>query len=259
MTGLKPNTGYNNNMKKGFITYVNDSHYLELCKILVESVLKFSQYPIQVFCINFDYNFNNDKVFSTRIDISGNDHISIWNAKPKMAMSSMFDYGLMIDSDVIITKDLDKIFDEHNPEDLTYPICPIHQHEVFAEKYFMDLFGLKERTQRWVHADAFLYSHKTNDFLNEWYKTNLYLQKNNTVPNVGDESVLNLLLWKHNQKNWYAEIFEPYYDLFYDCSRENLIKHGYEPDWNIRHYMYHGCKNPTEAKEILEKIISLGK
>ena len=48
-------------MKNGYVTFVNDNPiYLKLCDILVESVINFSENPIEVFSINFDYKHSSE-------------------------------------------------------------------------------------------------------------------------------------------------------------------------------------------------------
>ena len=57
-------------MNQGYVTFINDNpKYLKLLDILVESVVLFSENPIEVFSINFDYTHSSDKVISRRIDL----------------------------------------------------------------------------------------------------------------------------------------------------------------------------------------------
>ena len=94
-------------MKNGYVTFVNDNlNYLKLCDILVESVINFSENPIEVFSINFDYKHSSEKVISRRIDLQTVGFNTICYSKLYSSINTSFDKAVQLDADFIITKQI---------------------------------------------------------------------------------------------------------------------------------------------------------
>ena len=63
------------NLEKCFVTFSTNDNYLKLSEIMIESVSKFSKYPIILYCIDFDEPYFKDKfsnVFYKKIDRKDN-------------------------------------------------------------------------------------------------------------------------------------------------------------------------------------------
>lgn len=241
----------------GYITYVDDNpKYLKLLDILIESILSFSDNHVEVFSINFNFNHSSDRVHSRRVNLKNKNFFSITNVKPYAACNSMFDLGILLDSDVIITDRTDSLFDEFNERDLLFPIAPLHPEDVFVEQVIFDIFGIKKRTQHYVHADTFIYSNNSKPFLEKWYDSGNMLIQKGITPSVVDETIFNALLWKYERVNTFTDIYDPYYKCFIDFTEENLLNHGYKNPSTVRNIICHGCKDIEKARTIYANLLN---
>jgi hypothetical protein len=240
----------------GYVTYVNNNpKYQLLSDILIESILSFSKYDIHVFCINHNKNHSSSRVHFTNVSLSEETFFSICNIKPLAAIESIFDCGIILDSDVIITSDLDNLFDEVDNDLLDVPIAPIHPDDVSINQEFLNFLGVKSKTQHYVHADTYIFNKKSTGFLEECYKVGLDCISKNIIPSVVDETIFNALLWKQEKTNAYNYVYDPFYECFLDFNISNLNKHGYDTSKPIKKYICHGCKDPIQAKQIYDNLL----
>lgn len=240
-------------MKEGYVVFVNQNKkYIELTNILIESVITFSTRPIEVFSINFDYKHSSNRVLNKRINLTNENFENICYSKLYSSYNSIFDYGIQLDSDFIITKEMDKLFDECYKIETT-PFGSIHPSDPNNQHNIMSYLGVNDKTQPYVHA-TYLFSNKCKDFLKECFLLSNELQSKGIIPHNYDETILNVMLWKYKSINT-TITYDPYYDYFINRSDENKLTHGYG-DLPINFYSCHGEKDPIRAKEILNKLIN---
>lgn len=239
-------------MKQGYVTFVDDNPtYLQLTNILVESVINFSNYPIEVFAINSEYKHSSNRVISRKIDVQEKNYGTICYSKLYSSFNSGFDYGIQLDSDFIITKDMDKLFEDAKTINLT-PLGSLHPSDPNNQQGMMEYLGVSQKTQPYVHA-TYLFSNSCKPFLEECYNVSQEILSNgkDNPPNY-DETIYNSMLWKYGSNRW-VDCYDPYFDLF--LNRDKKEQHGYGWMQNINFYSCHGIKDPSFAKNVLEDLI----
>jgi hypothetical protein len=236
---------------EGYVVFVNENKkYLDLLEILIESVINFSTKSIEVFSINFDYKHSSDRVISRRVDVPVVNFENICYTKLYSSFNSSFDYGIQLDSDFIITKEMDKLFNDCH-KIIKYPLGSRHPQDPDNQSQIMSYLGVKEKSQPYVHA-TYLFSKESKPFLEECYNLSKELQSKGIIPPNYDETILNCMLWKNNV-NDFVTTYDPYFDFF--IHRDRNHEHGYGT-LPINFYSCHAQKDPIEARKILNKLIN---
>lgn len=223
--------------KRAFITFSNEK-YLPLITKLVESVLEFSVYPVIVYTYNFSHNFNNDRVYTKRIDndligvpkyLYYNIHTDIGivdrrnfeayytlSRKPTIitdAIENGLEEGIFLDADGIVRDTVDSMFD-YLPECEDYPLVGRGLFEYMIlngkggnqiplELPLMKLLNVNDRTMHYVQTNFILFNKNCKSFFEECVSVS-----NNTelLSNFyeyapwQDETIINVLLWKRGAK-----------------------------------------------------------
>lgn len=242
-------------MNNGFCVVINNNpQYLKLLEVLINSILDFTDKPIEVFCINFDFKHPNSRVITTRNNVSIESYETLCYQKIYAALNCKFENTLMIDSDMIVTPEVNKLFDEFHNVD-KFPLAAQHLLSYPKLKELrptMNILNVKEPTMPYVQAH-YLYNNSCKDFLEECWKTSLEFQQKNFKSVVHDESIINVLLWKYGCKK-YIDCFQPHYKLFIDRT-DNMKKHmKFNLNQNINYYISHGCKDYKQACYIYNNI-----
>lgn len=99
-------------LNKGYVIFLTKD-WLPIVSNLIESVLLFSKYNIEINCINFNYNFDNCRIKSNIINLENSDFFNITKCKIISTINSEFDIGLILDGDMIVTKDIDNVFSDN--------------------------------------------------------------------------------------------------------------------------------------------------
>lgn len=249
-------------MTKGFTTFVDSSpKFLQLLEVLIDSILNFTSYEIEVFSINSEYKHTNNRVRTQRLNSTGESFLDICQNKIIAATKSSFDLSIHLDADMIVTKDIINIFNYASNID-EYILAPIHPGDysfiqnnklepLHGEKQLMNILNISSKTQPYVHADTFLYNKNSIPFL-ETVLDLINFCKNKNIPLYAqDETAINVLLWKNNQTNRYTECYDGYFEIFED---PNALKNQY-PILPIKKYLAHGCKDPVRARSIYNNLL----
>lgn len=236
---------------EGYVIFCNkNDQYLSLMDVLIESILTLSSRYVEVFSINFDYSHSSPRVLTKRINLQEENHATIFYSKIYSSFNSSFEFGIQLDSDFIITKEMDNLFEDcHKITD--FPLLSRHPSDPNNQQNFMDLLGVKEKSQPYMHA-TYLFSENSKTFLKECYDVALDYYKKGLIPHNFDETILNVMLWKNNVHSW-VDTYDPYYGLFLD--RNNRASFGYAEDLPINFYSCHGIKDPGFAKHVFENVI----
>lgn len=253
-------------MRKGFVTLTNgNDKYVKLVDVLVESVLDFTDYEIEVYGVNFDYNHSNKRVIPKKINLENENFESICFSKIQSCISSDFDLTVHLDSDIVISGEIKKIFEEFdiNTSKYKFPKHPWDGQLKHEHISCMNYMGTSKKTQPYVHAATFIFSKEAKDFFQEVYNVSQKMLTDGFHPINQDETILNCLLWKNSENNSFIDCYDPYYEFFKSKiglpSKYNHNSDIYSeiPNFNVNYYLSHGCKNFEEAKEILEKLKEL--
>lgn len=236
-------------MKIGFVTFCN-KRFLDIAKNLVDSLLAFSQYDIEVNCINFNHNFGSKRVVSKNVGISNESFSNICKVKIMSSLGSNFDVGLMLDADMLATKDVNKIFEENLDKivDSKFPLFARHTHNLFNEHNILE--AIKRYTPntpkgRWVYA-TYLF-----DKENKWFFEEVLSEISKSDGDLSsfgfDEFIINALLAKYgvDRDIGYNYLPNGTNGLITDYLRGNLnspelfetyLKH----DCPVKFYLFHG-------------------
>jgi len=234
----------------GYVTFVNDNKkYIDLTDILVESILEFSKYDIEIFSINYKYNHSSNRVHNRIINLDIVNYDTICYSKLYSTFNSMFDYGVQLDADMIITKEADNLFEDCIKIKNT-PLGSLHPHDPNNQQNIMEFLNVKEKTQPYVHA-TYLFSNSCKLFLEECYKISQELLKLKIRPSNLDETIYNVMLWKYGSVD-YVDCYDPMYDVFLAHDAKEFG--GYRDMKKINYYICHGQKNYNDAKVIFNKI-----
>lgn len=225
-------------MKKGFIIFLTHD-WLPLVTNLINSVLLFSKYELEVNCINFEYNFNNSRIKSKTLQLNLVDFFNITKCKIIATKQTEFDYALLLDGDMIVTPDIDKIFDDNETriQECDFPLFTKHSHNCFDRwNHIVSRISTKPPKMKWVYSNyLFLTKHK-------WFLEEIFQIMNN-IPDVEhslyypvpEESIINALLAK----------YEVNYDLGY-----NYLPNGYK--YVVNEYLYGDEEGKQEIKKNYE-------
>ena len=251
-------------MKKGFITLTNgNERYKHLVGVLVESVLEFTPYEIEVFGVNTDYKHSSSRVISKRINLEHENFETICFSKIKSCIMSDFDTTIHLDSDIVVSPEIVNVFNLLSENDsIKFPLHPwdgINQRIIDCINYI----GATEKTQPYVHAATFIFNKKAKDFLNESFEISQKMLRDGFSPINQDETIFNCLLWKNKIKNWFVDCYDPYHEYFKSTiglseqDKEKFIcSNPYSEIENFKtnFYLSHGCKDYQEAKIILNLL-----
>lgn len=232
-------------MKKGFITFVNKHQtYCALNDILIQSVLNFTNLPIEVNSINFDFKHSSERVHCKRINIKTEDYANICYAKTTASLNTSFDLALQLDSDMIVTKESVQLFDLIDPEE-RFVLGSLHPHDPCNQGNIMSHYGIHKKTQPYIHG-TYLLTKNSKDFLSEVKEMQNHLMKKEITPINFDETILNCALWRYNRKTSFVDCYDPYFETFLSKKNNYPLK--------VKRLICHGCKDPIIAKNIYEKI-----
>lgn len=247
-----------NNLSIGFNTIITEQ-WLDLAKVLIDSLLKFSKFPITINCINFKHDFNNDQIISKYIQLDSFD----WNHVCMTKWTSMselpYDITLMIDADMIALPDVDNIFlENYNKIQLSkFPLFSKHPDNPFENpnykqhlSYLIKLFTNNIPQIKYVYAHGLFFKQHAffiNDMISNIEK---YLSTGASF--CGDEGLLNVLLTKYQVTDDIGYHYLPYYELYNYYNKNNIDT--IINNCRTKFYFLHGCKNPNIARNIFNTL-----
>lgn len=241
-------------MQKGFVTFVNQNPlYLELTNILIDSLLAFTDLPIEVNSINFDYKHDSNRIIVKRINLQQENYETVCYAKIQSFLNTDFDYSMGLDADCIALPNITDIFNEKNYKKMgDFVLPPKHESDPKNLDHVCKFFHIQQ-TQPYVHGN-FLYGKNSKPFLQNVYDNCMIAKEFNIyLPNY-DESMLNITLWQNYLINHYLPLYDPWYEVYLDFEEKNP---GFQSGvFNRKDFLYvHGCKDPQIARNILKDTI----
>ena len=299
--------------KKCYVTHTT-KNYRTTTFGLIESILEYSQHPIVVFTVNFNAHdisnpfvgnknvefieMKNDflpdeaKMLETEhgeyVDRSVPETYKILSVKAK-ALLKAFDMGVVegvyLDSDSVVRYNVDDLM-KHTNDVIDYPLLTRGVYDFIlgkkgeydVEKPMMDYFGVKERSMNYVQSNIVVFNNACRKFMEEWKDMcddeNVLKNFEEWAP-MQDETVINVLLWKHNYKNHlpmhhfnirnlrFVEEFEDFDDRDKSKYSEQMMGFpfyidGKQMEWSYIPYdkkdvkVFHGVKKYDEMKKIIK-------
>ena len=255
-------------MYKGFIIFLT-KNWLNIIENLVDTVLTFSIYDIEINCINFEYNFNNPRIKQKTIYIDNDNFFNITKCKLISTINTNFDVALLLDGDMIVTPEIDQIFIDNTDRVQTYK-CPLfakHPHNPY-DKYMHIISTIinKPPKMKWVYSNYFF--HKSQKwFFQEAldYMNSIDLNKQSFFLPVPEESILNALLIKYDVDydlgyNYFPNGVDCVINYYLYGNNSEGKKHITETYLNyncpVKFYAFHGhqIKDLNYCKEIIKQI-----
>lgn len=239
-------------MDNGFVLITNNqSKYLYLLDIAIDSILTFTDKKLEIHGINFDYVPINKRILSKRINLKTESFDSICSAKYIAILNSQFSHGIYLDSDMIVTKDINNLFSPiYKIESM--PLLPLHPTDEQSFNELMRFFNIKRKTQPYLHADLILFNGSCKHFFENCLKMCNRAIYSGVSLYAGDESVINILFWIYGAKKHFLPLCDPNYRCF-----EKKMGMDMSLLEDISRYVFytcHGCKNVERARKILSEI-----
>jgi len=251
------------NKNYGFVLFFT-KNFEEISNNLINSILLFSKYNIEINTINYDYINNNKRIISKKIILDNLSFESIMSAKFISSINTNFDIALILDSDMIMTKDIDTIFLENEDKinNKNFPLFSKHPHkyEPFKNnKDYVNKITNKNPKMPWVYAN-YLFS----GIKHKWFFEKA-LETYNKYNYIVDEVIINSLLVEYEVDydlgynyfpNCHIDTVEYYLDNTYN---KGLVEvNNIYSNIPMKFYAFHGhlCKNIEYAKKIIERINS---
>ena len=248
--------------KIGFTAFCT-ANFSKITDNLVRSILAFSKHEITIYSINFDYVFNDCRVKTKRVNIDNLNIFKIFRTKIYAAVDSEYDVGLMLDGDMVATKEVDRIFDENMDRILQskYPLFAKHPHNPFTIPDIMKrvrLYTDKEPKMPYVFATC-LFSKE-----NKWFLKDVYDKMIESEMGNNDNDVVCALLTRDEVDydigyNYLPNGTEGLIDCYLNNSQENceeLNKTYLDNGCPVKFYFFHGhkCKDSKYMESVIERI-----
>lgn len=281
---------YSLNMKidKAYVLYATIP-YLDTVRGCVESIRKFSNIPIYVYVMHLDectvYSieeaisinwFYDEEVVEQRkfIDRKDSRIYRILIERPKIIKDALkyINTVAYIDSDSVATKYIDTIFDMY-PKDSLYPyfVKGIYDYLFIDGKGDLEtpackLFNVNQEVREcYRQSGYFVAGQNTISFLDEWIGMCNHpevLNNNKLYAPYNEETILNVLLWKHNIQKGLPYIYvNGSIDTIDEIKKigftgkENHIRSWFQiPDKEEHLLFYHGEKNKEVMYQMTEKL-----
>jgi alpha-N-acetylglucosamine transferase len=254
-------------MYKGYIIFLTES-WLPIVSNLIDTIISFSIYDIEVNCINFTYNFNNDRIKTKTIKLNDTSFYNITMCKLISTINSNFDIALILDGDMIVTPEIDKIFND-NEERIKNFKCPLfakHPHNPFDRwNHIIHRLTKEPPLMKWVYSN-YLFTKEQKWFFQEAlnYMTNVPYNERDFYYPVPEESVLNALLIKYKVDydlgyNYFPNGMKCVIDYFLNENEEGK-KHINECylsyDCPVKFYAFHGhdIKDINYTKGVVQQL-----
>lgn len=248
-------------MYRGFIIFITED-WLPIIENLIQSVLLFSKHDIEVYCIGFQYDFKNTRIKNNQIQLNHLHFFNITKCKILASVNTLFDYALILDGDMIVTPDIDKIFEE-NEERIHKYDCPLfvnHPNNPF-KRYSEIISSITKKTPKmgWVYSN-YLFIRKQIWFLREVLDRMDAITDYSFYYPVPEEGIINALLTEYEVDynlgyiyftNGYLSTVDSY---LYETKQK--LEQNIDNNVPLKLYAFHGhdIRQAHFGKQILEKI-----
>jgi len=252
------------NKKRAFITFSEGELNNQLADVLNKSIKSFSQYDLVIYNKNhFENNFNTD---DPNFWSSGMGYIY----KVLSCIKSLEDYDEVawIDTDCIVTNYIDKIwFEGYRVKD--YPLLPQYRFNNMQNVdrgweliRYSSIYNPDTNRKFYSQACLMLFNKSCLEFYKE--VLSYFNNYDSTKFPLGDESIINHLLWRDNKSDNLGHIFLCSYYLHFNLMpfamntnrEEYTIIHDNEyVSNNFSEVLFlHGQKNPYVHEVLLEEL-----
>jgi hypothetical protein len=253
-------------MTKGWLLAF-DEKYAPLAEVAVRGLLRFSKYPIQIVTINnvnLPQTMKSPRVWQVPYNIGKASIRDIWRHKLDICTRTMFDTTAMLDSDVVVSPNIDELMDfvEGNTANRDYPLCPLHPFDPNNHAKTMRLLGVIRKTTPHLYGHYY-YSRSAIPLFQEAIQEYGALRQHHKYePPNSDETVICSVMWRRgvNQSLCDCDVSYERFGAFIDhpSSFDYVKEAGIV---SVPHpytlHTWHGCKNIGVASDMLDKLSHL--
>lgn len=254
-------------MNYGFHVY-SDARYFHILDLCLESVLTFSKFPVIVYSIGADYNHHDSRVSVKKIELPRYRFFDITKVKVMAALESPFDVSMSLDSDMLVTPDVDDLLINNSERlfDSRFPLFSRHPHNPFLTKPWIlqmmhDLFMA-------YPSMGYVYAHFIHCSKHKWFFQEVMDVMNRINPGndeIHDETIINCVLAKYGVTQDIGYNFMPNgLDAMFNDYINDTISIDQKKDYLIRNtpvkfYSFHGhnCKNPNIMRAWIDTMKSV--
>jgi hypothetical protein len=210
---------------------------------------------VVVFGVDVDIDYDAPNLRKRRIE-SGGEHIAY--LKLRAILDSGVEHGVYLDADNVPNRGVDALF-AAPPEVGAYPLLPRHPRDLGDDVNgaFMERLGVTAKSMPYVHSCALAFSPACRAFLEECQRVSRDCDRTAEHPPVVDETILNVLLWKHGATRYLPScniphrFFERYLDGTYEGDPEFAARYRGHP---YAFHTFHYCKDPERARSMLDRL-----
>ncbi|CAF0750270.1 unnamed protein product [Adineta ricciae] len=203
------NTNDSNQPKEAFVTFCNNNQrYLDLLKVLLDSVHTFSTRHIIAFGIDVDLNIDPTpypRLIKRRIS-QRDCGPSVYFCKIHAIVSSNVDYGVLMETDDVVNYNVDLLFDVLHVWPYPVPLSPRHPDDPQNYHHFMRQFNVSKRSLPYIHAHM-IWNYHAIPFLRNLREL---LRRGHFHGSNYDETAVNVMLW-HAKANYTLCKYDPFF------------------------------------------------
>jgi hypothetical protein len=216
-------------MSQGYVTVVtNKDPWPDLARVLVQSL---RGAVVDVVGVNCEI----PGLTNRRIDVEQTLDHHVWYAKMLACATTGLDIAAYIDADSVATSRVGWLLEQAQTcEGL--PLLPKHPTDPKNCGGVCAALSVYRQTTPYLHASVIAFNESCRAFFWEVFEVAKDLHRRGILVPVGDETLVNVLTWKHGGTQ-YLPVIDPYYSV---------------P--NQTACTLHGCKDPDQARKVLELL-----
>ena len=241
-----------------------DARFLPLAGVLAEGLAAFSRRPLVLYAVDCEPEpgFGAPGLVVRRM-AGGGRHIAYLKLAALLdALDSGVKEGVYLDADHVPTPEVDRLFQaataaEHAGE---LPLLPRHPRDLGDEVNgtLMAELGVAQKSMPYAHSCAMGFGPACRAFLAECDEVARGCERRGAHPPVVDETIVNVLLWKHGatrqlpSANLPHRLFESWLEGSLAGDPELLSRYAGHP-WHAA--TFHYCKDPARARWMLDRML----
>jgi len=242
-------------MTKGWVTF-STLKYADLMNVLIDSLLEFSKYPVEVFTSDYSLSIKNPRVINHRLDVPQNFTDICYTKNLVIATKTQFDKCAVIDADMIANKNCDDILEFAEEVGTKYfPLCAAHGCDPDNQKPTMERLGIEYKSLPYGFS-TYVSCKEAKPFFEECFAIVKKWRYQDFVPANTGETMINCMLWKMQIKEQ-MNCWIPYIDVLPHYLQGTMDQHpliGYYEGKELSYQFWHGEKNAERARKYFERL-----
>jgi hypothetical protein len=242
-----------------------DARFLPLARVLARGLAAFSRRPLVLYAVDADPGEVGPEAapgLVVRPMAGGGRHIAYLKLAALLdALDAGVEAGVYLDADHVPTPEVDRLFAAATATELAggLPLLPRHPRDLGDEVNgaLMAELGVARKSMPYAHSCAMGFGPACRAFLVECDAVARDCERRGAHPPVVDETIVNVLLWKHGAARQLASanlphrLFESWLSGSLEGDPEFLSRYAGHP-WQAA--TFHYCKDPARARWMLETM-----